>query len=133
MCISNSYNNDIINIKYDEQILDVKMHKSENYIITINNKRQIILKKINYGNIVSILDFNKLMNYIYNFDIDISGLYLSLICDFKSNNKNSQIYNINSNKSSIAIIELTTGKIKNYIKDTNCPISKIRAKYPCGN
>ena len=129
LCISNSYNNDIINIKYDEQILDVKMHKSENYIITLNNKRQIILKEINYGNIVSILDFNKLMNYIYNFDIDISGLYLSLICDFKNNNKNSQIYNINSNKSSIAIIELTTGKIKNYIKDTNCPISKTKFDY----
>ena len=126
--LSNSYNNDIINIKYDEQILDIKIHKSENYIITLNNKKQIILKEINYGNIVSILDFNKIINYIYNFDLDISGLCLSLICDFKNKNKN-QIYDINSNKSSIAIIEISTGKVKNYIKDTNCPIFRVKFDY----
>ena len=128
LCISNSYNNDIINIKYDEQILDIKIHKSENYIITLNNKRQIVLKEINYGNIISMLDFNKIMNYIYNFDLDISGLYLSLICDFKNKNKN-QIYDINSSKSSIAIIEISSGKIKNYIKDTNCQIFKTKFDY----
>ena len=128
VCISNSYNNDIINIKYDEQILDIKIHKSENYIITLNNKRQIVLKEINFGNIISILDFNKIMNYIYNFDLDISGLYLSLICDFKNKNKN-QIYDINSSKSSIAIVEISTGKIKNYIRDTNCKIFKTKFDY----
>ena len=128
LCISNSYNNDIKNIKYNELILDIKIHKSENYIINLNNKKQIFIKEINNGNIVSILDFNKNMNYIYNFDLDISGLYLSLICDFKHNNKN-KVYNINSNKSSIAIIEISTGKIANYIRDINYPISKTKFDY----
>ena len=128
LCITNSYNNDIINIKFNEPILDIKIHKSENYIITLNNKKQIIIKEINYGNIVSILDFNKIMNYIYNFDLDISGLFLSLICDFKNNNQ-KKIYNINSNKSSIAIIEISSGKIVNYIKETNYIISKTKFDY----
>ena len=128
LCITNSYNNDIISIKYNEPILDIKIHKSENYIITLNNKKQIIIKEINYGNIISILDFNKIMNYIYNFDLDISGLFLSLICDFKNNNK-KKIYNINSNKSSIAIIEISSGKIVNYIKETNYTISKTKFDY----
>ena len=128
LCITNSYNNDIISIKYNEPILDIKIHKSENYIITLNNKKQIIIKEINYGNIISILDFNKIMNYIYNFDLDISGLFLSLICDFKNNNQR-KIYNINSNKSSIAIIEISSGKIVNYIKETNYTISKTKFDY----
>ena len=128
ICITNSYNNDIIYIKYNEPILDIKIHKSENYIITLNNKKQIIIKEINYGNIVSILDFNKIMNYIYNFDLDISGLFLSLICDFKNNNQ-KKIYNINSNKSSIAIIEIRSGKIVNYIKETNYIILKTKFDY----
>ena len=128
LCISNSYNNIITSIKYNEQILDIKIHKSENYIITLNNKKQIIIKEISSGNIIHILDFNKNMNYIYNFDLDISGLYLSLICDFKNNNHN-QMYNINSNKSSIAIIEISTGKIANYIKESYYPIIKVKFDY----
>ena len=126
--ISNSYNNDVLSIKYHEPILDIIIHKSENYILVLNNKRQIIIKEINYGNIVSILNFNNIINYIYNFQLDISGLYLSLICDFKSNNKN-KIYDINTNKSSIAIIELTTGKIKNYVNEMNYIISKTKFDY----
>ena len=126
--ISNSYNNDIINIKYNEVILDIKIHKSENYIIILNNKRQIILKEINFGKIVSTLDFNKIMNYIYNFDLDISGLYLSMICDYKNNNTSKTI-DMHSNKSSLAIIEVNSGKLKNYIKETNYPISKTKFDY----
>ena len=128
LCISNSYNNDIKNIKYNEPILDIKIHKSENYIIALNNKIQIIVKEINFGKIVSILDFNKIMNYIYSFDLDISGLYISMICDYKNNNKN-KIIDIHSNKSSLAIIEINSGKIKSYIKETNYIISKTKFDY----
>ena len=62
------------------------------------------------------------MNYIYNIEIDISGLYLSLICDFKNSP-------INTNKSSIAILEINSGIIKNYIKETNNPIIKTKFDY----
>ena len=128
LCITNSYNNDIINIMFKEPLLDIKMHKSENYIIALNNKKQIIIKEIQFGNIVSILDFNNIMSYIYNFDLDISGLYLSIICDFKNNNQ-KRLYHINSNKSSIAIIEISSGKIANYIKETNYIITKTKFDY----
>ena len=128
ICISSSYNNEVINIKYNDQILDIKIHNSENYIITLNNKRQIILKDIYRGNIISILDMNKYMNYIYNLELDISGLYMSIICDFKSNNKN-KIYDINSNKSSLAIIEINSGQIQNYVKETNNIITKTKFDY----
>ena len=127
LCISNSYNNDIFNIIYNEPILDIKIHKSENYIISLNNKKQIYIKEINNGNIISILDFNKIINYIYNFDLDISGLYLSLICDFKNNQNN--LFNINSNKSSISIVEITSGKISNYIRESNNIITKTKFDY----
>ena len=128
LCISNSYNNDIKNIKYNDPILDIKVHKSENYIITLDNKREIIIKEINFGKIVSILDFNKIMNYIYSFYLDISGLYISMICDYKNNNK-SKVIDMHSNKSSLAIIEVNSGKIKSYIKETNYIISKTKFDY----
>ena len=109
-------------INYDNMILDIKMHKSEDYIIVLNNKRQIIINEINYGNIVSKIDLNEIMNYIYNIEIDTSGLYLSLICDFKNTS-------IKTSKSSIAILEINSGRIKNYIKETNILISKTKFDY----
>ena len=109
-------------INYDNMILDIKMHKSEDYIIVLNNKRQIIINEINYGNIVSKIDLNEIMNYIYNIEIDTSGLYLSLICDFKSTS-------IKASKSSIAILEINSGRIKNYVKETNILISKTKFDY----
>ena len=119
---SNNYSNEMLLIKYDKKILDLKMHKSENYIIVLNNQRQIIINELNYGNIVSKIDLNEIMNYIYNIEIDISGLYLSIICDFKNSS-------LNNNKSSIAIIEINTGKIQNYIKETNFQIIKTKFDY----
>ena len=62
------------------------------------------------------------MNYIYNIEIDTSGLYLSLICDFKNTS-------IKTSKSSIAILEINSGRIKNYIKETNILISKTKFDY----
>ena len=117
----NNYSNEKLVIKY-EKILDIRMHKSENYIIVLNNQKQIIINELNYGNIISTIDLNKAMNYIYNIEIDISGLYLSLICDFKNSP-------LNSNKSSISIIELSTGQIKNYIKQTSFIITKTKFDY----
>ena len=119
---SNNYNNEILLIKYDKKILDLKMHKSEDYIIVLNNQRQIIINELNYGNIVSKIDLNEIMNYIYNIEIDISGLYLSIICDFKNSI-------LNNNKSSIAIMEINTGKIQNYLKEANFPIIKTKFDY----
>ena len=109
-------------INYDNMILDIKMHKSEDYIIVLNNKRQIIINEINYGNIVSKIDLNEIMNYIYNIEIDTSGLYLSIICDFKNTS-------IKASKSSIAILEINSGRIKNYIKETNILINKTIFDY----
>ena len=62
------------------------------------------------------------MNYIYNIEIDISVLYLSFFCDFKNSP-------ININKSNIAIFEINSGIIKNYIKETNNPIIKTKFDY----
>ena len=120
---SNNYNNEILLIKNNNnKILDLRMHKSEKYLIVLNSQKQIIINELNYGNIVSKIDLNQIMNYIYNIEIDISGLYLSLICDFK----NSTLY---SNKTSLAIMELNSGKIKNYIKEINFPIAKSKFDY----
>jgi len=119
---SNNYSNELLLLQYDGRILDLKIHKSENYIIVLNNQRQILINELHYGNIISKIDLNKIMNYIYNIEIDISGLYLSLICDFKNSP-------INTNKSSIAILEINSGIIKNYIKETNNPIIKTKFDY----
>ncbi len=62
------------------------------------------------------------MNYIYNIEIDTSGLYLSIICDFKNTS-------IKASKSSIAILEINSGRIKNYIKETNILINKTIFDY----
>ena len=119
---NNNYNNEILLIKNDSKVLDLKIHKSEEYLIVLNSQKQIIINELHYGNVVSKIDLNQIMNYIYNIELDISGLYLSLICDFK----NSNLY---SNKTSLAIMELNTGKIKNYIKEINFPITKSKFDY----
>ena len=119
---SNNYNNEILLIKNNSKILDLRMHKSEEYLIVLNCQKQIIINELHYGNIVSKIDLNQIMNYIYNIELDTSGLYLSLICDFK----NSTLY---SNKTSLAIMELNSGKIKNYIKETNFPLTKSKFDY----
>ena len=45
-----------------------------------------------------------------------------------SENKN-KIYDINSNKSSLAIIEINSGQIQNYVKETNNIIIKTKFDY----
>ena len=119
---SNNYSNEVLLIKSNNKILDLRIHKNEDYIIILNNQRQIIIKELHLGNIVSKIDLNEIMNYIYNLEMDISGLYLSIICDFK----NSPLY---SNKSSIVIMELNSGKIKKYIKEFNLSIAKSKFDY----
>ena len=119
---SNNYSNEVLLIKSNNKILDLRIHKNEDYIIILNNQRQIIIKELHLGNIVSKIDLNEIMNYIYNIEMDISGLYLSIICDFK----NSPLY---SNKSSIVIMELNSGKIKKYIKEFNLSIAKSKFDY----
>jgi len=62
------------------------------------------------------------MNKIYNIQIDISGLYLAVICDIKSKsncNENEYI-----NKKDLIIIEINTSKVKNLIIN-NSPMSKV--------
>ena len=100
-------------------ILDIVIHKSENYIIVLNDRKQIIINNILENKTTAIIDLSLQMQKIYNIQIDISGLFLAVICDTKKfDNKH------NSNKNDLIIIEINTSKVKNYIIQTS-PISKV--------
>ena len=108
-------NNGLLNKKtiiineFENIILDVKVHISENYLIALNNKHQIIINDINLGETTAVIDLNGHVREIYNFEIDRSGLYLAVICSL--NNKSN-----NDKNNDIIFFEVGTGNIVSYIK-----------------
>ena len=116
----------IMNITIQNTILDIVMHKSENYVIILNDKKQIIINNILKNKTTGVIDLNTQMNKIYNIHIDISGLYLAIICDMnKKDINNNKIKEINyNNRNDLIIIEINTSKVKNYITQMS-QISKI--------
>ena len=118
----------IMDIIFEHQILDIAMHSSENYVIVLDNRKRILIDNIKENKIVGIIDLGSELYKIYNIQIDISGLYLAIICDIKLKNNKKYI----KNKNDLLIIELNSSKIKNCIIQ-NSPMSKavfdIEGKY----
>ena len=81
----------ILDIIFNYPILDLVMHKSENYVIVLDNKKQILVNNINENKITAIIDLSSQINKIYSIQIDISGLYLAIICDIKLKNNRKYI------------------------------------------
>ena len=96
-------------IEFENLILDINVHISENYLVILNDKNKILVNEINSGEATAIIDLSRHFDKIYNFQIDPSGLYICLICS------NNTKFNKNINKDLI-LIELGTGEIVNYIK-----------------
>ena len=123
-------------IKIINQILDIKIHTSENYAIILNNTNQIIITKILSGEITAVIDLNSRVKTANNIQIDNSGLFLGVICELfnydenRNINLNKYIYtNDNScvdklKRNYIIIFEIGTGRVKTCINYIN-PISKI--------
>ena len=120
-------------LKIINQILDIKIHISENYAIILNNTNQVIIMHILSGVITAVIDLNSRVKSANNIQIDNSGLFLGVICELFNNydesiNINKYIYNnININpikRNYVIIFELGTGKIKTCINYVNS-ISKI--------
>ena len=123
-------------IKIINQILDIKMHTSENYAIILNNTNQIIITQILTGEITAVIDLNSRVKTANNIQIDNSGLFLGVICELFNYDENRNInlnkyIDINNNlnidklkRNYIIIFEIGTGKVKTYINYIN-PISKI--------
>ena len=114
-------------IKVMNQILDIKVHISENYVIILNNTNHIIINNILSGIITAVIDLNSHVKNSNNIQIDESGLFLGVICELYNNKGNNSVnnVNINSNKKNYVIIfEIGTGKVKTFLNYIN-PISKI--------
>ena len=116
----------IMDIIYNYSILDIVMHKSENYVVVLDSRKQILIQNINENKIDAIIDMSSRMDKIYNIQIDISGLYLAVICDIKSKTKSNFSTNKNQymNKKDLIIIEINTSKVKNLIIH-NSPMSRV--------
>ena len=114
-------------IKVMNQIVDIKIHISENYVIILNNTNHIIINHILTGEITAAIDLNSLVHNSNNIQMDESGLFLGVICELNNNKKNNIINSskVNKNKRNyIIIFEIGTGKVKTCINYIN-PISKI--------
>ena len=93
--------------EFDNTILDIKVHASENYLVALNDKHQIIINDINTGETTGVIDLNGHVDEIYNFDLDRSGLYLCVVCSLnKKNNTNNDLI----------FFETGTGNIVSMIK-----------------
>ena len=95
--------------EFENTILDIKVHISENYLIALNDKHQIIINEINLGETTAVIDLNGHVREIYNFEIDRSGLYMGVICSL--NNKMN-----NDMNTDLILFEIGTGNIISYIK-----------------
>ena len=123
---------EIRTIKVMNQILDIKMHISENYIIILNNTNHVIIYHILSGIITAVIDLNTHVKNANNIQIDNSGLFLGIICELYNYNENSNINkyiymnskNSKNKRNYVIFFEIGTGKIKTYI-NYNYPISKI--------
>ena len=100
---------------FESIILDVKVHISENYLIALNNKHQIIINEINIGETTAVIDLNGYVKEVYNFEMDRSGLYLGVICKL-----NNYKYNNNDINNDLILFEIGTGNIVSYIKCIGC-------------
>ena len=99
----------IILNEFDNTILDIKVHTSENYLIALNDKHKIIINELNNGETTAVIDLNGQVSEIYNLEIDRSGLYIAVLC--------SLIYkNYNDKNNDLIIFEIGTGNIISYIK-----------------
>ena len=99
----------IMDIIFNYPILDIVMHKSENYVIVLDTQKQILINNINENKITAIIDLKSQINKIYNIQIDNSGLYLAIICDIKLKNYNQ----CPKYKNDLLVIEVNTSKVKN--------------------
>ena len=77
----------IMNMIIKNTILDLIMHKSENYVIILNDQKQIIINNIFDNKTTAIIDLSSQINKIYNIQIDISGLYLAITCNMNKKEK----------------------------------------------
>lgn len=91
-------------IEFQNDILDIQIHTSENYLIILNTKNSILINEINLGETTAVIDLGNQINKVHNFFIDKSGLYMFIIC--------SENYNCND----LIILEIGTGEIISYIK-----------------
>jgi hypothetical protein len=109
----------IMSMTIKNTILGLCIHKSENYVIILNERKQIVINNIIEKKTTALIDLNTQIRKIYNIQIDISGLYLIAICDMIKKNKNKN----DKNKNDLIMIEINSSKVKNYIIHTS-PISK---------
>ena len=113
-------------IKLNNQILDIKIHSSENYIITLNNVNQVVISQITSGIITAVLDLNNKVKSVNNIQIDKSGLFLAVLCELNYNNSiccNNE-ENSKTMKNSIIIFEIGTGNVASCVNYIN-PINKM--------
>ena len=113
-------------IKLNNQILDIKIHSSENYIITLNNINQVVISQITSGIITAVLDLNNKVKSVNNIQIDNSGLFLAVLCELNYNNSiccNNE-ENSKTMKNSIIIFEIGTGNVASCVNYIN-PINKM--------
>ena len=114
-----NYKEIIYSINMNYNILDIKVHKSEKYIIILDDNLQINIYNLITRNNIGIIDLSGQVKYAYNLDIDISGLYLSLLCQVKGNKKE---------KSDIVLFEVGTGNVYSFISGMNS-ITKTKFDY----
>ena len=113
-------------IKLNNQILDIKIHSSENYIIVLNNINQVVISQITSGIITAVLDLNNKVKSVNNIQIDNSGLFLAVLCELNYNNGiccNNEGNN-KTMKNSIIIFEIGTGNVASCVNYIN-PINKM--------
>ena len=122
--------------KINNQILDVKAHSSENYIIILNNINQVIVSQITSGFITAVIDLNNKVNNVSNIQMDNSGLFLAVLCELNDiddyNNSSNNEENFRFKKNGIIILEIGTGNISscvNYINSINKMIFDIEGNY----
>ena len=108
----------IMDMIFNYSILDISMHPSENYVLILNDKKQILINNIKENKITAVIDLNSQINKIYNIQMDISGLYLAIICNIKSNNRNIK------RKTDLILVEINSSKLQNFILENN-PINKV--------
>ena len=116
---NNNYKQILFDINIKNIILDVKMHKGEKFIIILDDNLKINIYDLMSKNIAGIIDLSGQVKYIYHIDIDISGLYISLLCQLKDNN---------IEKSDIVLFETGTGNVHSFISGLN-PIIKTKFDY----
>ena len=98
----------IILNEFENEILDIQIHLSENYLVALNDKNKILINEINLGETTAVIDLNEQFDKIYNFVIDRSGLYICIICANPSSDYDNDLI----------FLEIGTGEMISYIKCT---------------